>query len=191
MSPSQLIRELLAPQLVPNDAELDAMLACLRPASFAAGASIYRQGWVAHDIVLMETGLVRAYYVHGGRDVNLRLLSAPSVAATMTSLITGEAAQEWVEAINPVVGYRADLEMLARSSEKLAESIHRLMAEQHYLALERRLRMLQHKSVAERYAYFCEHMEQAIVQTTPGYHVASYLGVSPETLSRVRRTRRS
>ena len=61
------------------------MVECLRPASFEPGEPIYRHGQVARDICLMETGIVRAYYLHEAREVNLRLLSAPAVAASMPS----------------------------------------------------------------------------------------------------------
>ena len=71
------------------------------------------------------------------------------------------------------------------------EALRRILAEGHYLSMERRLRMLQGKSAPERYAYFLEHMEPEIVRGMPGYHVASYLGVTPESLSRVRVARRS
>ena len=67
------------------------------------------------------------------------------------------------------------------------ERCRRLMAEQHYLSMERRLRMLQHKSAAERWQAFRAAMPERIVHETPGYHVASYLGITPESLSRVRR----
>ena len=191
MTPNELVTTLLAPFLSTSGQELAAIVECLRPVSFEPGEPIYRHGQIARDICLMETGIVRAYYLHEAREVNLRLLSAPAVAASMPSLITGEPSDEWVSAIAPVLGYRGDLSVLEARLPSLTMRIRRILAEQHYLSLERRLRMLQHKSVSERYAYFRTHMEPEIVRNTPGYHVASYLGLSPETLSRVRRACRS
>ncbi|MEM9729764.1 MAG: Crp/Fnr family transcriptional regulator [Myxococcota bacterium] len=190
-SPKALIRQLLAPHLEASEAELAVMAQSLRPASFARGEAIYRPGEVTCDLCLMETGMIRAYYVHEAREINLRLVVAPSVAVSLPSLITGQPADEWVSAITPVRGFRAELALLERRIPEFTLSIRRVLAEQHYLSLERRLRMLQHKSVSERYAYFCDHMEPEIVANTPGYHVASYLGLSPETLSRARRAGRS
>ena len=170
----------------PSQAQVDVIVRHLRPVRFDAASPIYEVGRACTDMVLMSTGLVRAYYVHADREINLRLLCAPSVAVSMRSLITREPADECVEAITEVHGFRADLRGLEGEASDLAAFVGRVMAEQHYLSLDRRLRMLQHKSVAERHAYFREHMEPDIVALTPGYHVASYLGVAPETLSRVR-----
>lgn len=168
--------------------ELRALGAHMRPVTFAAGERMYERGARCEDGILLASGLARAYYIHGGREINLRLLCAPAAAVAMSSLITGEPSREWVEAITEVTGFRSNLRHLANEGhELLAERLMRVLAERHYLSLERRLFMLQWKSVAERYAYFCEHMERDIVEQTPGYHIASYLAVTPETLSRVRR----
>jgi CRP-like cAMP-binding protein len=183
-----LLTSMLAPLLDVPPETLEAVQQHMRPVSFDAGAIMYRQGEVAQDIILLSGGLVRAYHIHEGREVNLRLLCAPAVATAMSSRITGEPSKEWVAAITPVQGFRADPRGLLQQDNGLwAERLGRILAEQHYLALERRLHMLQWKSVAERYAFFCEHMPADIVEQTPGYHIASYLAVTPETLSRARR----
>jgi CRP-like cAMP-binding protein len=65
----------------------------------------------------------------------------------------------------------------------------RILAEQHYLSMEQRLRMLQHRHVRERYAFYRAQMDESIVNAMPDFHVASYLGVAPETLSRAKRAR--
>lgn len=189
-SPSDHLRRLLRPFIELDEAHLELLAQMLEPFEARAGQVIYDHGVVCRDMIVLEEGLVRAYYMHEAREVNLRLICAPAVATAMSSLITGSPSQEWVEAITALRGYRADL---ARAEDvglrEVAVELRRLLAERHYLALERRLRMLQWKSGDERYAFFCEHMDPDIVHLTPGYHVASYLGVAPETLSRIRRRR--
>jgi len=122
--------------------------------------------------------------------VNLRFLCAPTVVVALSSFIRGTPAEETVEAVTEVEGFRSRLaDFEDEHPGVLAERMRRVLAEQHYLSMERRLRMLQWKSAAERYEYFVQHMEPDIVQGMPGYHVASYLGVAPESLSRVRAAR--
>jgi len=185
---AELLRALLVPHLVLEPTEMELLLPHLREVRYRAGQRLFEQGEVCHEAVLLGRGLVRAYYVHESHEVNLRLLCAPAVATAMSSLITGAPSTEWVEAISDVNGYRADLRALEHAGQQLlVQTLRRLLAEQHYLSLERRLHMLQSKSVAEKFAFFCREMPPDIVEQTPGYHVASYLAVTPETLSRVRR----
>jgi CRP-like cAMP-binding protein len=53
--------------------------------------------------------------------------------------------------------------------------------------MERRLIMLHHKSLEQRYCYFLDVMDDEIVENTPMHSVASYLGVTPESFSRMKR----
>jgi hypothetical protein len=65
-------------------------------------------------------------------------------------------------------------------------SVFNTIVFEHYLSLERRLRMIQLKRAKQRYAYFCQVMPTEIVQGMPNFHIASYLGITPEALSRIK-----
>lgn len=185
------VASLVSHHLPMSEAELALLAPYRRPVRYAAGETIFAAGSVCRDVVVLSAGLVRTYYLHEAREVNLRFLTAPSVALALASLIREAPSDETVEAVTEVEGYRSRLlDFHADHPGALAERMRRVLAEQHYLSMERRLRMLQWKSAAERYEYFVQHMEPAIVQGMPGYHVASYLGVAPESLSRVRAARR-
>ncbi len=183
-----IVAETTAPFVSLTPDAIDVIARTLVPVRFEAGEALFREGEVARGAVLLSQGLVRVYYLHAGREVNLRLLREPNVALPLVSLITGEPSDEIVEAIEPVVGFRGDFASFDAAAPGVSESLRRVLAEQHYLSMERRLRMLQWKSGAERLRYFRDQMDPEIVARTPGYHVASYLGISPETLSRVKKT---
>ena len=173
--------------LTVSASESEALTPFVRPAQYAPGEAIVPLGDVCRDIVLFAEGFVRAYYIFDDKEVNLRLLNGPSSALALESLITGEAAKEVIEAMSPIDGYVFRLlDYECAHPDGLGDKIRRIIAERHYLAMDRRLRMLQHKTAAERYAYFLEHAEPDVVHGVAGYHVASYLGVAPESLSRVR-----
>lgn len=184
------VASLLAPHVSFTPEELALLAPYRQPVRFAAGEIIFREGSVCREVVVLSAGLVRAYYHHEAREVNLRFLCAPTVVVALASFIRQTPAEETVEAVTEVEGFRSRLaDFQADHPGMLAEHMRRVLAEQHYLSMERRLRMLQWKSAAERYEYFVRHMEPDIVQRMPGYHVASYLGVAPESLSRVRAAR--
>lgn len=157
---------------------------------YSRGDHLYVTGKPVTRVFLMRAGLMRVYYVHDDREVNLRLLCDGSVVVPLAALITQTPAQENIQALSESDGWWLPLDALARDGLEplLLERCRRLMAEQHYLSMERRLRMLQHKSADERWQAFRHWMPEKIVRETPGYHVASYLGITPESLSRARRT---
>ncbi|MEM9072959.1 MAG: Crp/Fnr family transcriptional regulator [Myxococcota bacterium] len=158
----------------------------LRPYHCDANVPLFPLGVRCEHIVLLYEGLVRSYFVEAeGRESNQRFLGPPNVAVSLTSVITQEPAEVCVEAVTPVVGFRMSLADLAESPR--FHELMRVLAEQHYLSMERRLRMLQHKFVRERYAFYRTHLDPAIVAGMPDFHVASYLGVSAEALSRAKR----
>ncbi|MCA9574894.1 MAG: Crp/Fnr family transcriptional regulator [Sandaracinaceae bacterium] len=184
------VSSLVAPHLVFSDEERALLSPYLTPVRYAAGETIFPEGQVCRELVVLGAGLVRAYYLHEAREVNLRFLCPPSVVVALSSLVLGAPAEETVEAVTPVEGARARVVDFERDHPgALAERMRRVLAERHYLSMERRLRMLQWKTAAERYEFFVAHMEPEIVRGMPGYHVASYLGVAPESLSRVRAAR--
>jgi CRP-like cAMP-binding protein len=162
----------------------------MRAASLPDGAILFREGETCREVFLMTSGLARAFYLHEHREVNLRLLSAPAAVIALASFIEGQPSRETIQALSAVEGVWLRLgDFVDAHPGQSSERILRVLAERHYLAMERRLRTLQWKSARERYAYFVQHMERDIVERVPGLHVASYLGVRPESLSRVRRAR--
>ena len=189
--PEALLKQVLAPHITVTREELTLLAAPFSAVRYGRGEPLFRSGDVCHELVFIEAGLVRAYYDDAdAREVNLRFLAAPNVATSMTSLITGEPAREWVAAVTEVTGYRVSVAAIARQSARSGE-LMRVLAEQHYLSMERRLRMLQHRHVRDRYAFYRAELDPQIVDAMPEFHVASYLGVAPETLSRAKGSKKS
>lgn len=175
-----------------DDATVAAFTGYVRACRYPRGAFIFRLGDPADDMVLLDRGLVRTFQEHDGREVNLRLLSAPAAALPYNSFLQHGPADEHLQAITDVLGYRVRFRAYCGAQPgPLAETMRRVLAERHFLAMQRRVHMLQAGNAAARYDYFLQHMEPEIVAGTPAYHVASYLGITPESLSRVRRARSS
>ena len=160
----------------------------LRTFRAPGGTVLFAPKVVCRDLFLMSAGLVRVFYVHQHREVNLRLLSPPSAVIALSSFIRRAPSEETVQTLTDVEGVMLRLgDFVDAHPGETSERVLRVIAELHYLTMERRLRMLQWKSARERWAYFVAHMEPEIVRGVPGVHIASYLGVRPESQSRVRR----
>lgn len=150
-------------------------------------------------LVLIETGLVRSFYLDHDTEINLRFLCDGSLAvpfaalaqawcsATCPALIAGES----VQCVTAVTGYRLPLDTLL-DREQFAdwERLRTELAARHYLSMEQRLRMIQHQRALDRYRKFMQWMPEPIVRQMPNLQVASYLGLSAEALSRVKQQAR-
>lgn len=165
------------------------LLPYCRACVFDAGDHLFRVGDAADSLVLLGEGLVRCYYLHGDREVNLRILSAPAAAMPYQSFLDNSPASEYLQALSSGTGFRVHFRAFCRDHPGLlTETMRRELAERHFRAVQRRLHMLQARTAAQRYAFFLKYMEAEIVARTPAYHVASYLGITPESLSRIKAT---
>lgn len=160
-----------------------------RPRQFDKGELIFSEGDIVDHLFYMNSGLVKCFQLQEGKEIILRLMTDNSAVLAYSGFITNQSSSEYIECLEPCYGYWVPLSALERLRAERAEveSVFRYLAEQHYLSMERRLLMLHHKSSLERYAYFCQHMERKIVERSPKHCIASYLGVTPESFSRMKR----
>jgi CRP-like cAMP-binding protein len=157
--------------------------------SYAKGDVIFRAGDSSDGLLYLTQGIVKSYYLNDGKEVILRLMAKNSAAFNYSAFITGQPSQEAIECVQACEGIWISLKNLddQRKKHPWIDVMLRYMAEQHYLSMERRLVMLHHKSLEQRYLYFREVMDQEIVENTPMHCIASYLGATPESFSRMKR----
>lgn len=180
----------LATYIAIDDAQLQQLSQAFAPINYIKGEFMFRPSEPPNHLVFLSSGLVRCYYLNDDKEVNLRLITDNSAVLPFTSYITQQPSDEYIQCMSNCLGYSVQLdalEAIGLPSSSLLE-MRRVLAERHYLSMERRLRMLQLKSAEQRYHCFCNVMEPRIVQETPAYHIASYLGITPESLSRIKRS---
>jgi CRP-like cAMP-binding protein len=171
-----------------DEAQTEELRRMARPARVPRGEHLFRPPEVCRRLFFMARGLVRSYYLFDDKEVNLRLICDGSAVLPLTSLIMQEPAQEHIQCLADAEGWWLSLDAMLRPESAPAwEPLRRVLAERHYLSMERRLLTIQYKSAAQRWEYFRRTMEPRIVAETPVMHIASYLGVTPESLSRIRR----
>jgi CRP/FNR family transcriptional regulator, anaerobic regulatory protein len=79
-----------------------------------------------------------------------------------------------------------DLQQLLEEAP-IFERYFRVLVTGAFIAQRKRILSFLEKDTREKYLEFCE-FYPSIENRVPNYHIANYLGVSPENLSRVRRT---
>ena len=158
--------------------------------TFRKGEHVHSAGRVAHHLYLVESGVLRAYYTHEGKDVTAYLATAGMSITPPDSFIRGVPSKYHVEALEKSAALtvtRADLEAyLAAHPEH--EHLVRRYTEQLYVELVERTDSLIFLTAKQRYDALLSARPWLLNQVSLG-HLASFLGMTPETLSRVRAQR--
>jgi|TARA_B110000879_G_scaffold113439_1_gene151343 CRP-like cAMP-binding protein len=150
------------------------------------GTKLISEGRRHHYFYLIIEGGVKSYYSRDSRDVCMWFAFENEAIGTMTTY-EGLPSKETVELLEDSELIKFNIEKikeLTRTDLSISHLINDLIIE-HTLCIEERLYQLQFTTSEERY--------KSIIQTTPEIlqkvsltDIASYLGVSRETLSRIR-----
>lgn len=153
----------------------------------AKGQTIIRTGQVASSFFLEEKGVVRSYYPYDDKQITIWFACENDSAVSTSSLFNDQPSCETVECIEDcrfLYITNRDFRDL-RNKYDCVNTISRKMTEEYCIVLNNRIYSFQVLSAAERYRELQE-TEPDVVQRAPLQYIASYLGISQETLSRIR-----
>ena len=155
---------------------------------FDKGELLLRLGSTSDRIAFIEQGLFRQYYLLDGKEVTTCFCRERTLTCSYRSLITQQPSELAIEALEESnvlsLGYQ-DLQALY-DLDPFWQQVGRMAAEQEYLVRDHHTRFLQDLSAAERYEHILRE-EPHLLQRVSLQHLASYIQVAPETLSRVRK----
>ncbi|MBL3658721.1 Crp/Fnr family transcriptional regulator [Fulvivirga sediminis] len=177
-------------QLTPlSDESWDKLSLLFTPKTLKKGEYFIKEGQTAKEIAFMENGIVRAFYRNNEAvEYNKHFFISPCFIGGYASLITKLPNQIYQQALTDckllVANYTA-IKELYQSCHDL-ERAGRVLAEHFFVQKEKREIELVLLDSESRYEIFLKefpHLEQQI----PQYHIASYLGITPTQLSRIRK----
>jgi len=148
-----------------------------------------KEGEYARKVGFLEKGIVRAFIRdQEGKEYTKQFFFAPSIIGAYTSLLTNQPNKIIQQALTECTVWVADyskIEALYARHHEL-ERIGRKIAEYYYLEKEKNLVEMALYDADKRYALLKERFP-TIESKIQQYHIASYLGISPTQLSRIRR----
>lgn len=161
----------------------------LKPKKLRKKQYLLQEGDVCKSIAFIEKGALRAYSVDdNGNEHIIQFGLEGWIISDLYSFLSGEPATYNIDAIEDselVLINKSEHEELLQKMPKY-ETFTRLNVTGAYLAMQRRLTSIISSSVEERYSGFIA-LYPHIVQRVPQHMIASYMGLTPETLSRIRR----
>jgi CRP-like cAMP-binding protein len=149
--------------------------------------SLIKENTICSFIWFLETGVLRSILIKEGEEFTSDFFFEGSFVSVYTSFLTQTPAIVSIRAISPAtlygISYSQFNDLLNKSSEwyKLGKYI----ADSFFFKKCKRETSLLQDSATERYKFLLETfpgIEQLVTQR----HIASYLGIKPESLSRIK-----
>ncbi len=161
----------------------------LTPKKLRRKQYLLQEGDPCKFVAFVEKGALRSYSVdEKGSEHIIQFALEGWTISDLYSFLTGEPATYNIDAIED-----SELTLISKSAhEELLntmpkfETFTRLNITGAYVAMQRRLTSIISSPSEERYEKFNE-LYPTIVQRVPQHMIASYMGLTPETLSRVRK----
>tara|TARA_R110002072_G_scaffold239338_7_gene397327 strand:- start:31 stop:552 length:522 start_codon:yes stop_codon:yes gene_type:complete len=150
------------------------------------GDLLIREGQVEKYVYFVKSGALRAYIITDSGDFTLRFGYSGSIITSLPSFFNGKPSELSIEAIrkcNLLQAKKSDFERFIQSSEKRLLAYQKVIQDLISDLLEREIDLM-YQSPQERFNRVHSRSPQ-LFQEVPHKYIASYLRMSPETLSRI------
>lgn len=155
--------------------------------NFNKGDIILKPGMVCNHVSYINFGLLRSYYLVDGKELITSFFPADCYFSDYESFLSRMPAVMYSEALEAteIVDINYDDLQELYNHNPVCERVGRLVAEDLFVHLSNRNSSFLLDTPEQRYERFLHECEP-IVQRIPQYMIASYLGITPEALSRIR-----
>lgn len=184
---AQRIVELAYPPSPLSDAAIEKLASILVRTDLKKNAMFLNQGEVCRQIGYVHKGMIRQFYYKNKKDLTEHFACEDSIFICIESFLRQRPTHLMVEALENTVLYGIPHDpLLALAAEDYEiEVMYRGWLEDSLILSQRKTDSMRFETANERYSRLLrEHPE--VIQRAPLSHIASYLLMTPETLSRVR-----
>jgi CRP-like cAMP-binding protein len=166
---------------------LNALQSISSDKKFKKGDLLLQQNEICGKSYLIISGIARKYYLNDGKEITTELYFDNDLAVSFDSYTLQQPSREFIEALTDVTvsitHYQAFQDAKVKYPKLLALDL--MFAEYYGMWVENRLFEFHTMTATERYLEILNKSPH-VIQTIPLGIIASYLGISLETLSRIR-----
>lgn len=183
----EILRNYLEKFLLLSDEEWLDFKECIEIEKISKKDFILKEGEKCDFIAFIQEGIFSFYNFHEGEEKITAFFFSGEFASNYRSFLTKSPSKHYIEALQDSIIYKIKLEKLIKlyDKHKSIERLGRLIAENLYLGVANRLDSFMFDSPAIRYQDLLNRNSK-LISEIPQYMIASYIGVKPETLSRIR-----
>lgn len=150
---------------------------------------LLREGDVCNQTFFVESGLLRMFSIDkNGKEHIIQFAPENWLISDRSSLYFNEKSKYYIEAVEDSEILLLKSDFFAKLNQVFPSTAHNndLLLHKHIRNLQNRVNSLLAETAEERYMNFIK-MYPNILLRVPQWMVASYLGITPESLSRVRK----
>jgi CRP-like cAMP-binding protein len=184
-------RKGMEPYVIFNEAEWIVFIQHISLQTFKKKQLFSEAGKVCSHFGFVLKGSVRYYHIKDGADITGYFSFENEYVSSYTSFLTGEPALNYIEALEPsqiIVISKKNMDLML-NNPMLAykmERFGRLIAEHYLICYEDRLSSFITQTPEERYLKLLQ-TGREILQRMPQHYIANFLGITPVSLSRIRK----
>lgn len=169
-----------------SDGSIAELTRALEPCHFAKRERLIVEGKLANAAYFIERGMTRSFWLVDGEEITTSFSTEGAIVFSMDEIYYGRPSEEFVEAIEDIDAYRIDsqrLKELVTGNLELSVwwgAIHQYEYRRLHQSHKERLTL----PARDRFEAFVRQFPEVWRRAQRGY-IASYLGVTPSTLSRI------
>ncbi|KZS42414.1 hypothetical protein AWE51_02935 [Aquimarina aggregata] len=186
----QKLTDFISKWIKPSDEDLEQLHSKLVIENYGKGDVLIKQGQICSSLKFVISGVYRVYQLNNGKEITsyFNYESRNPFIASFVSLLKAQPSNEIIECIVPgkVLSIKYSYWTALYNISQSFNTFGRLMAEFNYILAIERIESLQYLSASDRYEKFIK-LYPDLLNMIPHHYISSYLGITPESLSRIRK----
>ena len=173
-----------------SDENLQKIIDAHQKIDFKKGDIILKEGGIANEYMIIEKGLMRSYvYDYDGNDVTTNFFIEGEIVIEVSSLFQRIPTKEYIETLTDCTCYKINFDVFQELFHEVAYFMDwgRAWLSQSLFDFKQRSVSIIKDSATDRYLNLVKEKPQ-IIQQAPLKNIASFLGVTDTSLSRIRKS---
>jgi CRP/FNR family transcriptional regulator, anaerobic regulatory protein len=170
-----------------KDEELIAVAPVLQYKKLRKGDHFYEAGQKHTEVAFIMKGILRNYFKKDGKEITYHFAMENDLDMAVSSFDKSVGNYEYVQAVEDTEIVVADYEKVKELYDRYHSwaKFGRLIIEEKFVTVHSQFRGMIMESAQERYLKLSEENPE-LMKRVPQYYIASFLGITPESLSRLR-----
>ncbi|MFN8699755.1 MAG: Crp/Fnr family transcriptional regulator [Flavobacteriales bacterium] len=170
------------------ESEMNSALHYFKPVSFQKGENLLSEGQICKTLYFINSGLTKSYLLNDGKEHIRQFAAENDFVVDLGSFLSQSKSSFYIQTLESTDALKITFEDLDKlfNSSLIFMKLGKVMAERSTINLIKRSVSLLKDDAKQRYLNLMKE-RPSLIQRVPQFMIASYLGVTPESLSRIRK----